>query len=379
MDLEDESSSSVPSRKSRSKSATSSAEEDKNAKKRAYNKAYRSSSANKLKDAQRKKEQRAQMSSEEKEKQRQKDRERKAKSKKIQVIDAPKERETSELASWWQKEKKDKAEMRKDRTVAEAEFETLQSCIRKRSQRRKRTDDDHQLENSLARKGMRQCRQIGYIKEFKRRHPREFDDETLWYMFWCKGIEHRNILRSKLPDLVQTFIKREEDEKADMERERKELEERNVKEREEKEKKEKEMEDKRKAGFWDYNQCDDCYYWTGDGPSPISFEEYNGLGEYAPIDLKKYYAEMSPEEREKKRKEDEEWNELQLKWYREQLEEDKQERNRKQKEKRAKLKAELSKPIEMENTEEKISEYEQIRLDNLREIEEWKKASGLFN
>ena len=60
------------------------------------------------------------------------------------------------------------------------------------------------------------------------------------------------------------------------------------------------------------------------------------------------------------------------------MEEDRLERNRKAKEKRDQKKAQLSAPIQMPEIEE-MSEYEKIREANIRELEELKKASGLFD
>ena len=207
---------------------------------------------------------------------------------------------------------------------------------------------------------MRELREVGFLKAFIERKPRELEDDTLWYSFWCRGKEQRDLLRSKLGDIAKKFTEKEE------------------KERVEYEKKREEEEKRRKIGYWDYNPCDDCYHWTGDGPSPCSFEEYNGLGEFAPPDMKKLLMEMSPEERRKRSEEMDERAEIYKSWWNEMMEEDRLERNRRAKEKRDQKKAQLSVPLEMPEIGE-MSEYEKIREANIRELEELKKASGLFD
>ena len=58
-------------------------------------------------------------------------------------------------------------------------------------------------------------------------------------------------------------------------------------------------------------------------------------------------------------------------------EEKRQDQNRYQRERRAKIKEKLSLPLELPETE--LSDYEKLREKNLKEIEEFKQASGLFD
>ena len=74
-----------------------------------------------------------------------------------------------------------------------------------RKVRERRSDNELHLENLLAKNGMRTLRQLGNLKKFQQRNPRELDDETLWYRFWLKGIEYREILRTKLPEVSKLF------------------------------------------------------------------------------------------------------------------------------------------------------------------------------
>ena len=357
----------TPSRRRRSKSATPQTEEERKAKKREYDKAYRAKSANKVKDAQRKRDQRAKMSDSEKESVRKKDREYKSTMRQKLPTSENIEQESEEpvefhALSMLESEKRMKAVQRKDRTEPEAEFERLQLCIRMRRLRMKRTGKEHLLDNLVAKRGMRDAREIGYLKDFQQRNPRELSDETLWYRFWCKGKEYRTVLRLRLEEMARKFTEKEE------------------KEREEYEKKREEEEKRRKIGFWDYNPGDDCYHWTGDGPSPCSFEEYNGLGEYDLPDMKKILMEMSPEERRKRSEEADREAESYKSWWNDMIEEEKLERKRKAKEKRDQIKAQLNAPIEMPSeASEELSEYEKLREANMKELEELKKASGLFD
>ena len=143
------------------------------------------------------------------------------------------------------------------------------------------------------------------------------------------------------------------------------------------EKERQEAEEERKKGIWEYNPEDDCYYWTGDGPAPCSFNEYNGLGEFAPPDRRTVIMERTPEEWEEIRKHDKFQEESYRNWFNELAEEERQERNRYLRERRAMMKEKLASPIELLETEQ--SEYEKLREKNVREIEEFKKASGLFD
>lgn len=358
MDSEDN----PPVMRGRSKSAMPLTEEEKKERKRARNHAYRAKSENKLKDAQRKRDQRAQMSEAEKQIVQKKDRDYKTKMRqKLTKEESFNENSDDEpKPGLHERERRAKALEREQMTEAEAEFDRLQLCIRMRKLRMKRNGKEHLLDNLVAKKGMRQFREFGYLKAFQERSPRALDDETLWYRFWCRGKEQRALLRSRLGDLAKKFTEKEE------------------KERKEYEKKREEEEKRRKIGYWDYNPCDDCYYWTGDGPSPCSFEEYNGLGEYAPVDMRKLLMEMSPEEKRKRKELDDKRDEEYRSWWNEMVEEERLERNRKAKEKRDQIKEQLSTPFELPESEE-MSEYEKIREANIAELEELKKASGLFD
>ena len=91
-------------------------------------------------------------------------------------------------------------------THAEKEFERLKLCLRMRTLREKRSENVYEYENLLAKKGMSTLRQFGHLREFQKRNPRELDDEALWYRFWLKGIEYREILRTKLPEVSKLFM-----------------------------------------------------------------------------------------------------------------------------------------------------------------------------
>ena len=341
-------------------------EEEKKDRKRAYNMKQSldpaKQHAKRVKDAARKRDKNANMSMEEKEMVRKKDRERKALlSKSCKDSEKGKEKHKIEIAA-----------LRNKYTNAEKEFERLKLCLRMRKVRERRSDNELHLENLLAKNGMRTLRQLGNLKKFQQRNPRELDDETLWYRFWLKGIEYKEILRTKLPEVSKLFIEESRPRliQSDSQKEQSEQKLLQI----EKEKQEREQE--RRDGIWEYNPEDDCYYWTGDGPSPCSFDEYNGLREFAPPDRRKVIQERTPEEWEEIRKYDEFQSECYKSWFNEMAEQERQERNRNQRERRAKIKEKLRSPINLPETE--LSEYEKLREKNMKEIEEFKKASGLF-
>ena len=330
-------------------------DEAKKARKRAYNLKQRSDPRKehdrRLKDAERKREKRANLSLEENEQEKKKDRERKAHSRILPVSD--KEQRNRE------KNKIDVAAFREKSSHVEKEFERLQNCLIMRKLREKRGEDEYLLENLLSKEGMRSFRQLGKLREYQQRNPRELDDETLWYRFWIKGIEYRKVLRNKIPDICKRFEEQAEQKLNQIEKER------------------QEREEERRKGFWDYNPNDDCYHWTGDEPPPCSFNEYNGLGEYAPPDMRKVIMERTPEEWEEISKHDEFQLECYRNWYNEMAQEEREERIRIQRERRAMLKEQLSSPIEIPEFE--LSEYEKLREKRMKEIEEFMKSSGLFD
>ena len=306
--------------------------------------------ARRVKDAKRKRDKRANLSLDEQELVRKKDRERKALSKTFPSVKNQSDRE---------KHRSLMAAKREKRSCAEKEFDMLELCIRVRKLRDKRSEEEYQLENLIAKEGMSSFRQLGNLREYQKRNPRTLDDESLWYRFWMKGIEYRKILRIKNPWICEKFEEKD-----------KEINRRILKGIEEEKQ-------KRKEGIWDYNPEDDCYHWTGEEPPPCSFEEYNGLGEFAPPDMRKVMMERTPEELEEIRKEDEYQSESYKRWLDEMTEEKRQDQNRYQRERRAKIKEKLSLPLELPETE--LSDYEKLREKNLKEIEEFKQASGLFD
>ena len=117
-------------------------------------------------------------------------------------------------------------------------------------------------------------------------------------------------------------------------------------------------------GKWVHVPTEDDYYWVGEGEPPIddgfTHDKVN-LGSWKPT-----------EEDERRWKEE---NEERLKY---EIEKMRQEKKDYMKNYHKRKKEELLQPIIMDQSGEK-SDYDKLRDDNLKEFEELKKASGLFD
>ena len=213
------------------------------------------------------------------------------------------------------------------------------------------------LDNLKAKKNMRDLKEIGRVFTFMKRGKREKDEEVLWWSFWIKGKQFKDVLTEKKPEIAAKMIAKEDI----------------LKEKDITRKKLEEDLDARGHWKWDCGE----YYWTipdKDGHK-MSLAEYDAECEANEPEL------SSEEIAEKKKKDQEMWrkhDEQLEKWRQEENEQQKAEIARKAKERRQKKKEELLKPIDMPMQTEK-GDYEKERDRTILERHSAMKESGLFS
>ena len=157
----------------------------------------------------RKEQKRAAMTEDEKSKQREKDRLRKA-SKKDPAPDnwrtLPREWTKPSTAIYKANEHEMnrlyKETRRKENSEAEAEFERIQNLLIKRKTRAKRSDEERKEQNAKAKNGMQFLPMIPFKSRRKSKGQRK---EYMWWQFWKKGDENKELLRTKLPKFGTKF------------------------------------------------------------------------------------------------------------------------------------------------------------------------------
>ena len=160
---------------------------------------------------------RALMTDEEKEKMREKDRLRKAakraalkQSKDMSqesVPVRPLPRETSRIPNpvYIKNEREHnrvyKERKREGQTKGEAEFERIENLLIKRKSRAARSKTQIDVDKQKAREGMQFVR----ILPFKKRRPKGQREEYMWWQFWKKSFENKELVRRKLPIYAGKF------------------------------------------------------------------------------------------------------------------------------------------------------------------------------
>ena len=224
-------------------------------------------------------------------------------------------------------------------TAAEIEYEQVYNLLKQRKSRQSRDGKAHLLDNLKAKKGMRDLKEIGRVFAFMERGKREKDEEVLWWNFWIKGKQFKNILTNKQPEIAAKMLEKE-----------------NLLKKKDEERKKIE-EDLDARGRWKL----DCgeYYWT----IPDENGHMMSLGEYE-AKCEANEPKLSSEEIEEKRRKDQEiWrkHDEQLEQWREQeRKQNKAEIAKKARDRREQKKEELLKPIDMPVQVEK-GEYEKAR------------------
>ena len=304
---------------------------------------------------------RASMKEEEKEEKRKKNRENMAKKRaekkeKENEEKEDKERERKENL-YIRNEKKHNREYKKrkasEMSVEEADFVRIEQMFRRKKSRANRTEEEHEVDKEMAKKGMQEFRELGQLKEFKDRDTwyASKTEEEIWRVFFHMSFKHQKVLEDRKPDVADAIKKKkEEEEKRRVKRQREH---------------DEWMQECAPPGFvW----RDDDYHWAGEGPQPKETMD----PEYWTADLQKMNPEVTEEDERR-------WKDQEERWLREKIEERKKENNAYMKKYREKKKAKLLEPIEMPDDNGGKSEYLLLQEKNIKEFEERKKMSGLFD
>ena len=310
-----------------------------------------------------KKKKRANMTEDEKEEKRKIDRENKAKKRAEKKKKDNEEKEEKEIERWiernpYLKNEKEHNRKYKKRKAAEmseeeAEFVRIEKMIRMKKSRANRTEEEHEVDKQMAKKGMKKFRELGLLKEFKDRDTwyASKTEEEIWRVFFHMSFNHKKVLEDKKPEVAEAIKKKKEEEQKWLD--------------ERKRRHDELMQEDAPPGFiW----RDDDYHWSGEGPQPKETMD----PDYWTADLQKMNFEVT-EEDERRFKEQEE------RWLREMIQEKKEQAREANKKYRDKKKAKLLEPIEIPEYKGGKSEYLLLQENNIKEFEERKKMSGLFD
>ena len=310
-----------------------------------------------------KKTKRANMTEDEKEEKRKKDREDKAKKRAEKKKKDNEEKEEKERERWKERnlylknEKEHNREYKKRKAAEmseeEAEFVRIEKMIRMKKLRANLTEEEKETDKLNAKKGMEDLKELGRLKVFQNRDTSYASktEEDIWRIFFHMSFNHRKVLEDKKPEVAEAIKKKKEEEQ-------KRQDERNRQHDEV-------MQELAPPGFiW----RDDDYHWSGEGPQPKETMDE----EFWTADLQKMNPEVT-EEDERRSKEQEE------RWLREEIQEKMEQARKENKKYRDKKKAKLLEPIEIPENKGEKSEYLLLQENNIKEFEERKKMSGLFD
>ena len=293
-----------------------------------------------------------------------------------------------------------KRKVRKNLKAPAKEFKRIEQLMRNRKARADRNGKDHLLDNLDAKIGMRDLKEFGRILKCTPRYYYKKSEMEIWKIFYDLGSDYKEILKEKKEEVFEKIVE-EEDKKKE----------------EEKRKKNPDydaIQEAIKAGHWGtgenegYVWIDKSYgrdwFWARDEEEPKKGEwvfrggDYFWDGEGDPpeeadpnMDTNQFNWTEEDEQRFKEQKEEE--IEMSLATMRQMMKEDKEERKREEERKkiqknkdlakymknyREKKRAALMNPIVMPKVSEK-SEYLLLQEKNIAELEERKRASGLFD
>ena len=325
------------------------------------------------------------MTEEEKAIHRKKDKDRKARKRKEIKEKAQKEKEEEEeeerenqelLAEYYRDESRKRRSKMSD---VKREYERIAQLIRNRKVRAERNGKEHLLDNLKAKKGMQKLKDKGRIEKYDQRFYYKRTELEIWRRYREIGPEYKEWLGVKNPDISKIFDEvdaRQKKEKEDEEQKKKEEEEKQMKKKEEEKDKKKEDGNENEDdsydsdGYWGVQDGD--YYWYGKGkPLPIETlpsweateEEEKSMKEKKEKEYEQYFKELS-EERKKEEQEREREKIIR--------------RRECQKRYREKKRALWDKKVVMPEVGEK-SAYQLLQEKNIEELEQRKKASGLFD
>ena len=319
---------------------------------------------------------RMKMSEEKKNEKREKDRKYVARKRELQRMEeekkgiirkGPKKKEESYKWNEEEKNRDYKRKKRANRTEEEVEFDRIENVLAVRKHRASRTGKQCLLDRMKQQQSSRDFIEFGRLRPYKeringRRGYKNRDEHNLWQKYINTKKENLNLLEEKKPEIVSKVRKKE---KEDLEKY-------------EAEKEAKEAEEKKRweEGYWHYQGDVDDYIWVGKGPQPPDPYAHE-------VELTNPYTEDDPDwiewkknEKELLEKEARDYEETYKEWAREDKER-KRARNAEagKKHYRKKMK-QFSEAIEIPDYEK--SDYERLRDKNIQEIEDMKKASGLF-
>ena len=290
---------------------------------------------------------RTQLTEDERVELRAKDRERKARKKK-EVKEAQKASEEDKKPYYVENEKEFnkmyKRKLRAERSEEEKMFEDIELLIRRRKERNERPEDIYLKDNLNAKAGMEEFRKFGRLMKHQERMFRSEGEMAIWRIYWNMGESYQTILKKMKPDIVKKL-------------EELTLQAKGVARKDHKQKANKNDD----SDGWGVKDGD--WAWIGEGEPPDEgfYHEWN-LDEDELAKLK-------------------EWEEQQVQWLRESLAEERIKKrkanNEYMKNYRRKKYNDLQKPIELPDVEP--SDYEILRENNLKALEEAKKKSGLFD
>ena len=319
---------------------------------------------------------RMKMSEEKKNEKREKDRKYVARKRELQRMEeekkgiirkGPKKKEESYKWNEQEKNRDYKRKKRANRTEEEVEFDRIENVLAVRKHRASRTGKQCLLDRMKQQQSSRDFIEFGRLRPYKERINggrgyKNRDEHNLWQKYINTKKENLNLLEEKKPEIVSKVRKKE---KEDLEKY-------------EAEKEAKEAEEKKRweEGYWHYQGDVDDYIWVGKGPQPPDPYAHE-------VELTNPYTEDDPDwiewkknEKELLEKEARDYEETYKEWAREDKER-KRARNAEagKKHYRKKMK-QFSEAIEIPDYEK--SDYERLRDKNIQEIEDMKKASGLF-
>ena len=319
---------------------------------------------------------RMKMSEEKKNEKREKDRKYVARKRELQRMEeekkgiirkGPKKKEESYKWNEEEKNRDYKRKKRANRTEEEVEFDRIENVLAVRKHRASRTGKQCLLDRMKQQQSSRDFIEFGRLRPYKERINggrgyKNRDEHNLWQKYINTKKENLNLLEEKKPEIVSKVRKKE---KEDLEKY-------------EAEKEAKEAEEKKRweEGYWHYQGDVDDYIWVGKGPQPPDPYAHE-------VELTNPYTEDDPDWKEWKKNEKEllekearDYEETYKEWAREDKER-KRARNAEagKKHYRKKMK-QFSEAIEIPDYEK--SDYERLRDKNIQEIEDMKKASGLF-
>ena len=259
-----------------------------------------------------------------------------------------------------EKKKLHARKIRAKKSGDELEFDRIEGLLRMREYRSFNDGKAHLLYNLAYKIGMRHLREWGRARDYMKHAAKNTDEEELWYRYWNRGGECKNIMLIKRPEMVQKMKQRDENAKREKE-ERHRIE-------EERQRRETELD---KKGRWVYNSCIGEYFWSipDEKGRNMSLQQFNDEctadGDSDTVSMEK------PQSNE-----DYEWNNGWAEYYRQEKEEKRIEHNRKQREKRKEKRNELNTPINLPRQEK--GEYEKMRDNNIQDRYRAMLASGMF-